>query len=210
MKDKRIIAMFITSAVALVASVVVTLGVALTLADPIPVSFATICEIQIGAVPTNESVVKVGNNYIYENAFEYMPTGAIVVNDWDVNSESCDAPVYPIKNQEFGIELEMDDSNDGKMKIAYVSVTNDAGIPAVVTVGADLTGSAELKKYTKVVVFDYSTNLFGNQLTQYTIPAQGKGEFAVIVYTDIQEKHDDTPLEFGSDKLNVDIVVKHL
>ena len=209
MKDKKILAMFITSAVALVASVVVTLGVALTLADPVPVSFVTSCEVNFGSVNTNDKVTVNGNVITYADAFEYMPTGAIAVTDWDVNSDTCDAPVYPLKNQKFGVELQVEETDAGKIKVAYVKVNNDNGTSINVSLGAAFNKSSELGKYTKVVVFDYATNLFStNTDTVYAVPANGSAEFAVVVYTDITNKHDANELVFGEVKESVSIVVK--
>lgn len=208
MKDKKILAMFITSAVALVASVVVTLGVALSLADPVPVRFVTECEVNFGSVNTNESVTVNGNVITYNDAFEYAPVAPLYVESWDADT-SNDIPVFPLKNQEFGVELQIDDSNVGKLKIAYVKVNNDNGSSINVSVTADYAKSSDLGKYTKVVVFDYQTNLFSTDAEAvYAVPANGSSEFAVILYTDVSNKHDSVELLFGEAKETVSIVVE--
>jgi len=211
MKDKKILAMFITSAVALVASVVVTLGVALTLADPVPVDFATRCEFNFGSVNTNDNILQDGNVLIYDDAFVYSPTAAIAVNNWDVNSDDCDAPVYPLKNQDYGVELQVEESDASKIKVAYVKVNNDTGASIDVKVTAVYDKDSELGHYTDTVVFDYATNLFNTDAdTVYAVPANGEAVFAVILYTDITDKRDETELVFGEVQEVVDIVVERI
>lgn len=211
MKDKKILAMFITSAVALVASVVVTLGVALTLADPVPVDFATRCEFNFGSVNTNDNILQEGNVLTYDDAFVYSPTAAIAVNNWDVNADDCDAPVYPLKNQDYGVELQVEESDASKIKVAYVKVNNDTGASIDVKVSAIFDKTSELGKYTSAVVFDYATNLFNTDAdTIYVVPANGEAVFAVILYTDITGKHDETELVFGEVQEVVDIVVERI
>ena len=209
MKNKRIVAMFVASAVALVASVVVTLGIALTLADPVPVSFVTSCKFEIGTVNAGDKIVQNGNVLTYVDAFSYQPVGSMVVNNWDVNADDCDAPVYPRKNQEFGVELQVEESDVNKIKIAYVEVKNTTGEAVNVKVGASFNKASELGKYTKVVVYDYATGLFSTVSTDtFAVPANATAEFAVIVYTDISDKHDANELVFGQVKENISIVVE--
>ena len=207
MKDKRILAMFITSAVALVASVVITLGIALTLADPIPVTFVTTCEFNYGSANVSE-ITEDGNKLVYENAFVYQPTGSLAIKDWDPNSDTCDAPVFPLKNQEFATELQVEETDATKLEIAYVKVNNTTSESIVINVGTEFDKTTELGKYTKVVVFEYATNLFHTvESKTFTVEAGESSEFAVIVYTDITDKHDANELVFGDVKENVSVIV---
>ena len=206
MKDKKIIAMFVTSAVALVASLVITLGVALTLADPVPAKFVNSCVFNYGSENPSE-ITEMGGNLVFEDAFVYSPSGKLVVNDWDVDSDTCDAPVYPLKNQEFGVELQVEDTVASKLEIAYVKVNNYTGMDMKVKVGASFNRTSELGKYTKVVVFDYATNLFSTGNDNYVIKANNSAEFAVILYTDTTDKFDTNELVFGEARENVSIVV---
>ena len=207
MKDKRIIAMFITSAVALVASVVITLGIALTLADPIPVTFVQTCEFNYGSENASEVTVN-GNVLVYEDAFVYQPTGSLVVNDWDADSDTCDAPIFPLKNQDFGTELQVEETVANEIKIAYVKVNNDTDAAITVSLGAEFDRDCELGKYTIVVIFDYATGYFYTVSNQtFEIAADSASEFAVILYTDTTDKLDSNELTFGEDKVDVNIVV---
>lgn len=215
MKDKRILAMFITSAVALVASVVITLGIALTLADPIPVTFVTTCEFNYGSANTNDKITDNGNVLVYKDAFIYQPTGSLAVKNWDVeatgekeNEVACDAPVFPLKNQEFATELQVEETDATKLEIAYVKVNNTTNENIVINVAAEFDRTSELGKYTKVVVFEYATHKFHTLETQtFTVEASSSSEFAVIVYTDITDKHDANELVFGEAKEQVSVVV---
>ena len=209
MKGKRILAMFITSAVALVASVVITVGIALTLADPIPVTFVTTCEFNYGSENVSDITVdETGNKLVYENAFVYQPTGSLAIKDWDPNSDTCDAPVFPLKNQEFATDLQVEETDATKLEIAYVKVNNTTGEDIVVNVAAEFNRTSELGKYTKVVVYEYATQVFhDNEAKTFTVEAGESSEFAVIVYTDITDKHDDNELVFGEAKEEVSVVV---
>lgn len=207
MKDKRILAMFITSAVALVASVVITLGIALTLADPIPVTFVTTCEFNYGSENASE-VTENGNVLVYEDAFVYQPTGSLVVKDWDADSDTCDAPIFPLKNQEFGLELQVEETVANEIKIAYVKVNNDTDAEITINVGAQFDRTTELGKYTRVVIFEYATGYFHTvEANTFTVEAGSASEFAVILYTDTTDKLDANELTFGEDKLDVNLVV---
>ena len=86
MKDKRIISMFITSCVALVASVVITLGVALTLADPVPANDVLRTSFNFGATNSEAITGSFDSELVYGDAVVLQPSGSLHVENWDIET----------------------------------------------------------------------------------------------------------------------------
>ncbi len=182
MKDKKIIAMFVTSCVALVASLVITLGVALTLADPVPVHDVLRTSFNFGAEVTNSETITgtYDDALVFENAIVLQPTGSLHVENWDVetmNSDHVDnlkedaegnkiwktaSPLYfsetEAENPTFESEIMYEnESLPGKVEFVTIRVTNSTGSAMRVAVDTIHSTESTLGKFAKTVVFDCET-----------------------------------------------------
>ena len=191
MKDKRILAMFITSCVALVASVVITLGVALTLADPVPATDVLRTSFNFGVSNSEHITGDASNELVYENAVVLQPAGSLHVENWDVNTMNSDDPANIKKDAEgnevwktasplyFGedsilnptYESELmyeNESLPSKVEFVTIRVTNSTGAVLRVSVDSRHATNTNLGKYIQTVVFDcetyayYSYDLIGD------------------------------------------------
>lgn len=207
MKDKKIIAMFVTSAVALVVSVVITLGVALTLADPVPALAVTRTVFNFGASNASE-ISQNGNSLEFENAIVFTPVGSLVVNDWDMNSDSCDSPVSFIKGQTYeDTIMYMDESLPSRVKLVAFRVNNTLDTQIQVSMCAKFDKTTDLGLYTKVVFYAYSDySYLTSELPEFIIGANDYADFCMIVYAD-DSKYTEEELAWGEMTEEIGIVV---
>lgn len=185
MKDKKLIAMFVTSAVALVVSVVITLGVALTLADPVPAVSVTRSVFNFGASNASEISVS-GDALEFNNAIVFAPAGSLVVNDWDVGSDDCDSPVAFLKGQTYEDTITfVDESLPCRVKLVAFRVNNTLSEQIQVSLFARFDRSTEFGRCTKAVFFDYKAfAYFTAESPEFVIEANGSADFCMIVYVD--------------------------
>ena len=224
MKDKRILAMFVTSCVALVASVVITLGVALTLADPVPVTDVLRVSFNLGATNSAEITGTYEDALVYENAIVLQPSGSIHVENWDPDTMNTDgkvgSPLYlddvhPTYESELKYENE---SLPSKVEFVTIRVTNSTAEAQNIAVDTIHNTSSNLGKYIKTVVFDcetygyYSyddTNLIA-QKPEFEIAAGESRDFILMVYVDELDNYTDDMIAYGTEKENVSVVIRNL
>ena len=207
MKDKKLISMFVTSAVALVVSVVITLGVALTLADPVPAVSVTRSVFNFGASNASEISVS-GDALEFNNAIVFAPAGSLVVNDWDMDSENCDSPVAFLKGQTYEDTIMfVDESLPSRVKLVAFRVNNTLSEQIQVSLFARFDRTTELGQYTKAVFYDYKTfTYFTAESPEFVIEANGSADFCMIVYADDSDNVGDE-LAWGEIAEDVGVVV---
>lgn len=207
MKDKRILAMFITSAVALVASVVITLGIALTLADPVPATLVARCEFNFGASNSSE-IIENGDVLTYENAIVFQPSGSVTVTDWDMNT-SNDIPVLFTKDLVYTDEIMYaDESLPNRVELAAFRINNSTAQDMNINIKAVFNKESNLGMFTKFVVYDYGTHTFYTESDKlFTLEAGEYKDFALLVFADVTDNYQGVDIDFGSAKEDVSIVV---
>lgn len=134
MKDKRIIAMLITSIVTFVASLTISLGVAFALADP--VAAVGLAEISYNV----SSADSVSQEIVFDpvSAYNEEIKDAILVHNYD--------------NIQYANELLPDN-----IKLLKVSVTNDTNSTANFSFNITVDGNDGTEKFVKVAVFNADT-----------------------------------------------------
>ncbi|MBQ9790918.1 MAG: hypothetical protein IJW24_04965 [Clostridia bacterium] len=239
MKDKRIIAMFITSCVALVASVVITLGVALTLADPVPATDVLRTSFNFGASNSETISGSFEDALVYENAVVLQPSGSLHVENWDIatmntNDEanmktdaagnkvmktasplyfSAEEAVNPTYESEIMYENE---SLPSKVEFVTLRVSNSTEAAIKVAVDTIHSTQSSIGKYTKTVVFDcatydyYSYDELVLAAPEFEIAAGESRDFIMMIYVDEYANNQDDIIEYGSAKESVSVVVRNI
>lgn len=239
MKDKRIIAMFITSCVALVASVVITLGVALTLADPVPATNVLRTSFNFGASNSAEISGTFEDSLVYENAVVLQPSGSLHVENWDVETMNTDHPDNIKKDAEgnetwktasplyFSAEEAVNPTYESEImyeneslpsKVEFVTLRVTNSTEAAIKVAVDTTTSTDtnMSKYIKTVVFDcetydyYSYDELALANPEFEIAAGESRDFIMMVYVDENTNNQGDEIVYGSAKENVSIVVRNI
>jgi len=231
MKDKKIIAMFITSCVALVASVVITLGVALTLADPVPATNVLRCEFNFGAANSAQITGTSEDALVYENAFLFQPSGYVHVENWDVNTMNSEdpanikpdgtkkvgSPLYLTAKPDYMSELMYEnESLPTKVDFAAFRITNSTGAKMKVSVETLYNKESVLGSYMRTYVFDcesYNYYSFDNSTLanpEFEIEAGEYRDFILMVYVDEYDNTQGEQIVYGSAMEEVDIIVRNI
>ena len=181
MKEKRVLAMFITSAVTLVASLAVTFGVLMTLADPVVATGVT--RYQFAFNYTNNSLISVdGNTLKLKEDIIFQPASSVIWSE----EEGKQALWFNGSNIEDDI-VYGDESISTKIKVIPFRVTNKfaQGIQAKIKVSYDKESSA-LAKFTYVKLYDYKTATFVDYTDAQTIDlaADTFADYAVVICVD--------------------------
>lgn len=207
MKEKRVLAMFITSAVTLVASLAVTFGVLMTLADPVVATGVT--RYQYAFNYTNDSLISAdGNTLKLKEDVIFQPASSVIWSEeegkqaiWFNGSSIEDDIVYG------------DESISTKIKVVPFRVTNKfaQSIQAKITVSYDKDESA-LAKYTYVKIYDYKTATFVDYADGMTIELtpDAFADYAVVVCVDDTYNFDvNDQINWGADWVAFNVEVEN-
>ncbi len=203
MKEKRILAMFITSAVTLVASLAVTFGVFMTLADPVVATGVVRYDYAFN-YENNSLISKDGDTLSLKEDIVFQPSSAVVWSDdaenqavWFNGTTYQDEIVYA------------DESISTKIKVVPFRVTNNYGYQITAEVDVTYDKDTLLGKYTYVKVYDYSINEFVDYIEAFdvTLDAGAYRDFAVVVLADDSSNIGKYTIDWGNDyqKVNVEI-----
>jgi len=203
MKEKRILAMFITSAVTLVASLAITFGVFMTLADPVVATGVVRYDYAFNAA--NDSLISTeGDTLKLAEEIVFQPSSSVV---WSDEAES--QPVW-FNGTTYQDEIVYaDESVSTKLKVIPFRVANnfEQAIDAKIEVNYDK--STLLGKYTKVKIYDYETCLYLDFNGSYpiTLETGAYKDFAIIVFADDSSNFGRYTVDWGNDyqKVNVSI-----
>lgn len=205
MKEKRILAMFITSAVTLVASLAVTFGVLMTLADPVVATGVTRYEYSFNA--KNNSLISTdGNTLKLKDEIVFQPSSDLIWSE-DEGKESIwfnglsyeDEIVYA------------DESIAAKLKVIPLRITNNYGSIIQTSIKVSFDTTKILGQYTFVKLYDYATGTFYN-ITGKNYPvrlsAGAQADYAVVVFADQSENTDlYKKVNYGTDWLKINVEV---
>jgi len=202
MKEKRILAMFVTSAVTLVASLAVTFGVLMTLADPVVATGVTRYEFSFGLA--NNSLISSNDNKLsLKDDVIFQPSSAAVWSDvageeiiWFNGSTYEDEIVYA------------DESISAKVKVIPFRVSNNYQQDINVRINVAYNASTLLKTFTGIKVYNYSDNTFKSFTGAFSqsIKAGDVVDFAIVVFADDTYNTED-PINWGNDwgSINVEV-----
>lgn len=203
MKEKRLIAMFITSAVTLVASLVVTFGVLMTLADPVVAT--GVVRYQYAFNYANSSLISNdGNTLKLSENIIFQPASATA---W--TEEDGKQPVW-FNGSTYEDEIVYcDESISSRIKVIPIRVVNkySKAIQASLKVTYDKT--TMLGKYTYVMIYDYSTSTFKtlNSSMSLDLAANASVDYAVVILADDSSNTGLTTVDWGTEYLSVNVEI---
>ena len=187
MKEKRILAMFITAAITLVASLSITFGV-----------------LNNSLVTKENGVVKIKDSIVFQ------PSSAL---DWtDENGVTAvwfkDTSADQAKS---GYNCEImfaDESVSTKVKVIPLRISNEFDQNVYATVKVTFDNSTLLGKYTFVQIYDFNEKAC-KAVTSFStqIDAGAYADYAVVVYANDAENTGRTSVNFGTDyeQINVEV-----
>ncbi len=219
MKEKRIITMFITSAIALVVSLVVTFGIVLTLADPVEATGLTRYAFNYNG--NNDSLIaSAGENGLkFATDVIYTPSGSIEWKDKpasaDINNDQFIVDAQPDASRAFNYTTTIrygNESYSSKVKVIPFRVKNDSDSKKVFSLKINAAGDETLKTYTCAKLFKYSTPTafetkylnINAQLCE--IDAGGHEDFILVIYTDEASNLGES-VNYGSARLNINLIL---
>lgn len=211
MKEKRILAMFITSVVTLVASLAVTFGVLTTLADPVVatgvVRYAfAFNDTNDALIATEGKTLKIKENIIFNPSDELT---------WDEfeneNADASEEPLLPVlvNSTEYDGELKyFDESVSSRIKMIPFRISNKSDATATTHIKVVYDKTTTIGKYTKVKVYDYKAGRF-TDISDFTVElgTSDYRDYLVVVYVDETENTSSTRVNYGTDyeAINVEI-----
>ena len=216
MKEKRLLAMFITSAVTLVASLAVTFGVLMTLADPVVAT--GVVRYQYSFNYANNSLISSeGNKLKFAEDVIFQPSSSIV---WDevqttkFNQEGQEyqdvlTPVW-FDNGTYDKDfMYRDESISTKLKVFPIRIFNNYNktIQAQIDVTYDKTSL--IGQYTCVKIWDFTNKEFlnlGASGKTVEISSLNTVDYAVIVYVDDSLNTSLNDINWGVDYLRLNVV----
>ncbi len=203
MKEKRILAMFITSAVTLVASLAVTFGVFMTLADPVVATGVVRYEYAFNAKNAS-SITSEGNTLKLSEDIVFQPAEKLV---W---SDDADNQTVWFNDASYDGEIVYaDETVSTKLKVIPLRVTNKYSVAIQASVEVTYDKTSLLGKYTCVKVYDFKTNAFVDYTSTFAIEiaANSYVDYAIVVYADDSFNTGRNTVDWGNDyeKINVEI-----
>ena len=206
MKEKRIIAMFITSAVTLVASLAITFGVFMTLADPVVATGVVRYDYAFNAA--NNSLVSAnGKTLKLTEDIVYQPSSAVI---WSDEAES--QPVW-FNGSTYQDEIVYaDESISTKLKVIPFRVTNAYATELSASIKVEYDTETLIGKYTKIKLYDYNENTYNDFLgnKNITVAANGYKDFAIIVFTDDSSNFGRYTVDWGNDYERINVTVTQI
>lgn len=209
MKEKRILAMFITSCVTLVASLAVTFGVLSTLADPVVAT--GVVRYAFAFNQENDSLISVdGDTLKLKEDIVFQPSSKLVWSEadgekalWFDGAEYTDTITYN------------DESISTKLKVIPLKVTNSFSDRIGLNIKVVYDDTTLLGRYTVVKLYDYSTQTFEDfDFAAGKTIELGSNEsmhYALVVFADDSDNTGRATVNFGTDyeRINVEITKKY-
>lgn len=212
MKEKRVLAMFITSVVTLVASLAVTFGVLTTLADPVEAT--GVVRYAFTFNEQNALITSEGNKLKIKESIVFKPSDELCWNEFEnKNDESTDEPIVPIlvnSTDYQGSIMYFDETVSSRVKMIPFRISNKTE-KTMNNVKIDVVydKTTTIGKYTKVMIYDYAESRFVEQST-LTIPSLDVNDyrdFIVVVYVDQTGNLSSNRVNFETDYETINIEV---
>lgn len=202
MKEKRILAMFITSVITLVASLAVTFGVLQTLADPVVATAVyrynfTLGETVDPAITVNDDTLKIKEDIVFQ------PADKIV---WSDNED--ERSIWFNDNTYNGEIVYFDETISTKLKVIPLRVSNKYNEVVNVNVNVTYDKTSMLGKYTVVKIYDFNTGLYIDASSiSLELSSAGYHDYAIVVFADDSYNTEEQSVNFGTDLLNLNVEI---
>lgn len=214
MKEKRVLAMFITSVVTLVASLAVTFGVLTTLADPVEAT--GVVRYAFTFNESNALITSEGNTLKIKEDIVFMPSDELHWNEFEnKNDEETDLPLVPVlvNSTEYnGSIMYFDETVSSRIKMIPFRVSNKTeNTMNNVTISVVWDKETTIGRWTKVMIYDYAEGRFLDQssLTLPELAVNDYHDFIAVVYVDQTDNISSTGVNFGTDYESINIEVKN-
>lgn len=216
MKEKRILAMFIASAVTLVASLSITFGVLQTLADPVVATGIVKYAYNFGG-EVNALVTEEGRSIKIKEDIIFQPSSSL---DWkeassDPNAVDADKQTVWFDGLNYESDIWYDDESiPSKLKVIPVRITNsfDRDIEFKLEVNFDKT--SPLGKYTYVKLYDYTNEEQSFETIikdkRFSLKPGQSVDYAIIVYSNDADNLGVAQIDWGNDWLKLNVQVTNL
>lgn len=185
MKEKRILAMFITSVVTLVASLAVTFGILTTLADPVEATAVTRYAFAFNDV-NGEGITVDGSTLTLTDDIYFTPSDELRWNEFEKETDTDPMTPILINGTAYDESIQyFDESVASRVKLIPFRLTNKHNDNAIATISIEFDKSTQIGTFTKVKFFDYQENKFvdGPSITR-TLSANESLDFVAVVYVD--------------------------
>lgn len=213
MKEKRILAMFITSIVTLVASLAVTFGILTTLADPVEATGVTRYAFAFNGV--NDEGIKVdGTTLSLTEDIYFSPSDNLRWNEF-VNAEASDEeePLTPILINGTAYDESIkyyDETVSTRVKLIPFRITNkNVDDYALVDVEIVFDKTTTIGKWTQVKFYDYENGKFVDQVKGLTLDSNAYRDYVAVVFVDQTANLGQDKIDFASgnayEKINIRI-----
>ena len=207
MKEKRLLAMFITSAVTLITSLAVTFGVLLTLADPVVATGVTRYDYAFNKLEANTLVKAEDKTLSLVDEIVFQPSSSL---SWSTSEKDRSVWFNGLTYEDDIVYA--DESISAKMKVLPIRVSNNysKAISTYLSVSLD---NSLLAKYTHVMLYDYVTGYY-EEITGLTKNIQlsvgNYKDYAIVIYSD---DSDNTSLyeqiDYGTDFLTFNVSIRN-
>lgn len=212
MKEKRIVAMFITSAVTLVASLAITFGVFMTLADPVVATGVVRYDYAFNSqnsslVTSNGKTLKLSEEIVFQ------PSSSIV---WPTNVEATDdKTIYPVWVNDTDLNgadykdeiMYQDESISTKLKIVPIRISNNFAVNIETKIELSYNTESMLGRYTEIRIYDYSEDAYidFSESLIINLSANEYKDIAVIISANDSSNFDKETIDWGThyEKINV-------
>ncbi len=203
MKEKRILAMFITSAITLVASLAVTFGVLMTLADPVVATGLTRYTYNFNAANDNSLIVEKDGTLSLREEITFNPTKSVEWEEgkvvWFNGTTIDDEVVYA------------DETMSSKIRVVPFKVKNNyttSRIELNLIVNWDKTTT--LGQYTFVKIWSYKDNAFlnyNNESFNFALNPSETAEYAVVIYADESTNFSANSINWTNDVETINVLL---
>lgn len=203
MKEKRILAMFITSVVTLVASLAVTFGILTTLADPVEATAVTRYAFAFNDV-NGEGITVDGSTLTLTDDIYFTPSDQLRWNEFAQEGDTDTVTPILINGTAYDESIQYyDESVASRVKLIPFRLTNKHDDIAIASINVEFDKTTEIGKWTKVKIYDYEANNFvdGPSITR-TLSANESRDFVAVVYVDQSTNFTSNKLDFKSEKLS--------
>ena len=202
MKEKRILAMFITSIVTLVASLSVTFGVLTTLADPVVAT--GVVRYAFAFNGANDSKIYVDQNTMkIKEDIVFQPASSLVWSEeegkqsvWFNGTSYEDEIVYA------------DEAISTMIKVLPVRISNKFDSTMIANIKISYDDSTLLGRYTVVKIYNYKTQTFSDftNINVELAPNQSV-DYAIIVSADDSMNSGKLSVNYGTDWENINVEI---
>lgn len=216
MKEKKIIAMFVTSAITLVASLAITFGVFMTLADPVVATGVT--RYVYAFNESNNSLITVdGKSLKLSEEIVFQPSSSVI---WPTNAELEDEDsLYPVWINDSDLNgatyqdeiIYQDESISSKLKIVPLRISNNYSSNIITKVDVSYNKESLLGKYTQIKVYSYAENIYLDYTGSFIseISSNSYKDYAIIIYADDSANFGRYSIDWGNDYEKINVVISN-